>query len=411
MAKRHIRTCEPAWHRLRRKARTRARFLISGYLAGAPVNLLRVDRAVALLKQHHSVSVLAQKAELKRRGRPEAMAHAWCDKCQTHRSNRLLYCGQCGSHLEMYAQADSQPPWKSWQPHTSPRRRWQEDWGHDNRTQSPRRRSSPRRTNKDGGGGKQRSGKGQQPASARDKGKGAGERKKAPSIEDLPTAPMLDNIPKPPVATKVEASDDKPSNTSALLAQLMASRESLPPDIQALVDKEVEQDAKASTKQLHRLVSLQGTARRELQSIYKMRDSFLLEWSSYICQLCTLVEKQLADKASTLQELDRAEEAWQTQLAQTTSSLAHASGVAPPSSVDIGEPIDLEVDPEESEQAVAVAAAEASKKRKMLADLELQEKSVSAALAQARTAASESAEALRERTPRRGNKTEGKDFP
>ena len=174
---------------------------------------------------------------------------------------------------------------------------------------------------------------------------------------------------------------------------------------------DMEQDAKANTKQLHRLVSQQGSARRELQSIYKMRDTFLLEWNSYICQLCTLVEKQLQAKAATLQELDQAEEAWQTQLAQATSSIAQASGVVPTPSVETGEPIDLETEQEDAEQAVANAAAEASKKRKMLAELELQEKSISAALAQARTAANESVEALRERTPRRGAKADGKDFP
>ena len=339
------------------------------------------------------------------------MSHAWCGVCHAHRSNRLLYCGQCGTQLSTYTQADSQTPWKSWQPNASPRRRWQDGWPGEVRNQSPRRRSSPRRKQGDTGGKGQRSGKSQPPAAAKGKGKIASGTGPAPSVNDLPDPPSVESIPKPTVAVKSEAIEDRPSGTSALLQQLMASRESLPPDIQALVDKEVEQDAKASTKQLHRLVSQQGSARRELQNVYKMRDAFLLEWSSYISQLCALVEKQLQSKASTLQELDQAEEAWQSQLSQATSSIAHASGVAQPVLVDSGEAIDLETDQEDAEQAVALAAAEASKKRKLLADLELQEQSISAALAQARTAANESVEALRERTPRRGAKTDGKDFP
>ena len=250
----------------------------------------------------------------------------------------------------------------------------------------------------------------QQPA-AKSKGKGSGEKKAVPSTKELPAPPTVDGIAKPTVSVKSEPTEEKSSSSSALLTQLMASRESLPPDIQALVDKEVEMDTKASTKQLHRLVSQQGSARRELQAISKMRDSFLLEWNSYICQLCTMVEQQLQAKAATLQELDQAEEAWRAQLSQATSSIAQASGVAPQSLVDTGEPIDLDTEQEDAEQAVAMAAAEASKKRKMIADLEAQEKSISAALAQARTVATESAEALRERTPRRSSRQEGKDFP
>ena len=411
VAGRHIRTAEPAWHRQRRKARTRARFLISGFLAGAPVNNRRVDLAISLLKKHHSPSTLAWRAERRRQEAPADMAHAWCELCQENRSNRLSYCGQCGTQLQTYTQADSQPPWKSWQAATSPRRRWQEDWGQEGRNQSPRRRPSPRRKGKDGPSGRTRSGKGTQQPAAKSKGKGPGEKKAVPSTKELPAPPTVEGIAKPTVSVKSEPTEEKSSSSSALLTQLMASRESLPPDIQALVDKEVEMDTKASTKQLHRLVSQQGSARRELQAISKMRDSFLLEWNSYICQLCTMVEQQLQAKAATLQELDQAEEAWRAQLSQATSSIAQASGVAPQSLVDTGEPIDLDTEQEDAEQAVAMAAAEASKKRKMIADLEAQEKSISAALAQARTVATESAEALRERTPRRSSRQEGKDFP
>ena len=249
---------------------------------------------------------------------------------------------------------------------------------------------------------------------APDRGKGKGgppDKRTAPTVKDLPKPPELEAIPKPTAAVKAEIIDDKPSSSSTLLSQLVASRESLPPEIQALLDKEVEQDAKASTKQLHRLVSQQGSARRELQSLHKMRDSFLLEWSSYISQLCTLVEQQMQSKAETLMELDQAEEAWRAQMVQATTQIALASGVTPPTVVESGEPIDLEADQEEAEQEVAHAAAEASQKRRKLAELEQQEKSISAALAQAKTAADESAQALRERTPRRGAKTDGKDFP
>ena len=292
----------------------------------------------------------------------------------------------------------------------SPRRRWQEDWPAENRTQSPRRRASPRRKGKDSGLHAQKGGKGQPSVSDRGKGKGvAPEKRTAPTVKDLPKPPEVHSIPRPTSAVKSEATEERPSGASALLSQLVASRESLPREVQALVDKEMKQDAKANTKQLHRLVSQQGSARRELQSIYKMR-AFLLEWTSYICQLCTLVEKQLQAKAATLQELDQAEEAWQTQLAQATSSIAQASGVVPTPSVETGEPIDLETEQEDAEQAVANAAAEASKKHKMLAELELQEKSISAALAQARTAANESVEALRQRTPTKGAKADGKVF-
>ena len=412
MAKCHIRQAEPAWHRSLRKRRTHARFLLSGFLAGAQIQRTRVLKAITVLRQHHTPSLIAQKAALHLEQTAATMTHAWCDICQEHRSNRLQFCGKCGTHLQVYAQPDNQPPWKGWQTHPSPRRRWQEEWTADGRTQSPRRRASPRRKGRDGGASGQKGGKGLPSASDRGRGKGSqSDRRTAPTVQDLPKPPELEVIPKPGPTVKAEIVDEKPSSSSTLLSQLVASREALPPEIQALLDKEVEQDAKASTKQLHRLVSQQGSARRELQSLHKMRDSFLLEWSSYISQLCTLVEQQMQSKAETLMELDQAEEAWRTQMAQATNQIALASGVAPPTVVESGEPIDLETDQEEAEQEVARAAAVASKKRRMLAELEQQEKSISAALAQAKTAADESAQALRERTPRRGAKTDGKDFP
>ena len=411
VAGRHIRTAEPAWHRQRRKARTRARFLISGFLAGAPVNNRRVDLAISLLKKHHSPSTLAWRAERRRQEAPADMAHAWCELCQENRSNRLSYCGQCGTQLQTYTQADSQPPWKSWQAATSPRRRWQEDWGQEGRNQSPRRRPLPRRKGKDGPSGRTRSGKGTQQPAAKSKGKGPGEKKAVPSTKELPAPPTVEGIAKPTASVKSEPTEEKSSSSSALLAQLMASRESLPPDIQALVDKEVEMDTKASTKQLHRLVSQQGSARRELQAISKMRDSFLLVWNSYICQLCTMVEQQLQAKAATLQELDQAEEL------QICYHLALLRGFRCSHCHSLFGIFLLRVQVyrlARVDQRLGGDSACLSNRRSRLRQLRppgAQEKSISAALAQARTVATESAEALRERTPRRSSRQEGKDFP
>ena len=53
VARRHIRQVEPSWHRLLRKRRTRAKFLLSGYLAGARIQQARILRAIAVLRQHH----------------------------------------------------------------------------------------------------------------------------------------------------------------------------------------------------------------------------------------------------------------------------------------------------------------------------------------------------------------------
>ena len=90
---------------------------------------------------------------------------------------------------------------------------------------------------------------------------------------------------------KTEAIEERSQGMSALLAQLASSRDSLPPELQQLVDKELEQDSRMTTKVLRRQVTLQGQARKELSSLGKAREQFLAEWAQYIADLFGLLEK------------------------------------------------------------------------------------------------------------------------
>ena len=292
---------------------------VSGYLAGAPVNGTRVARASGELKQHHNYSALAQQVALQLSSSATVMAHAWCDTCQENCSNRLQCCGKCGTQLQVYTQQDSQPPWRPYQSNSSPRRRWQADWTIDVRTQSPRRRASPRRRGKEGGALGKSGHKGQPHTPGQGKGKGdaADKSRQVPKVQDLPQPPSVTTPAKASATVKTETMEERSQGMSGLLTQLASSRDSLPPELQQLVDKELEQDSRATTKGLRRLVTLQGQARKELSSLGKAREQFLAEWAQHIADLCALLENESKDER--LKQLDAAEETWQQQLNQATA--------------------------------------------------------------------------------------------
>ncbi|CAE7380509.1 unnamed protein product, partial [Symbiodinium necroappetens] len=139
--------------------------------------------------------------------------------------------------------------------------------------------------------------------------------------------------------------------------------ENTPAEISRLLGDYQEDAHRATGKVLHKLVSKQQEARRGLSKTRADRATFDGAWATYLNHMAQLLEQQLTDRVSTLRQFDQAEEAWKTQLDDTTAELArHAAtqqDVAEPQ-----EPIDIDAEMEQQEkqeQAVAEAAQEEAK--------------------------------------------------
>eukprot|EP00439_Symbiodinium_sp_Y106_P076334 s317_g15.t1 len=197
----------------------------------------------------------------------------------------------------------------------------QEPWNwQDNRGLSPRRRpKSPRKRGPAGkAGGKGEGAKG--PPSAT----GVGDTTAAP--RELPAAPVP-AIPPPP---REVASSSTTAASEQLLQQIMGalsrSREELPPQLRALLDEHTGEDHKSAGKVMHRLVSAQTTARRELDQVRAARRDFLAQWTKYTTKLCHTWQQQMTEKTRAMQEFDDTEEKWSQQLQGTSRELSKLNG-------------------------------------------------------------------------------------
>ena len=141
---------------------------------------------------------------------------------------------------------------------------------------------------------------------------------------------------------KVDAPEERSPSMTALIAQLASSRKSLPPEIQQLVERELEQA-------LYKLVSLQGQARQVLHTVGRAREQFLADWAQYLTDVCALIETQFRLKSEHLQQLDAPEET----IAAESGDIASATAATASSEA----PIDLisEIDSKEDSSRKAMS--------------------------------------------------------
>ena len=301
---------EPAWHRRGRRARTRARTLVRAVDSGwtyAPGR--RVQAARQLLQAHHSAM---------------ATTAAWqCQTCRQTVRGTFAYCPGCGQHWSTNPSYSGKPQSSPWPQKRNAAWSQQEPWNwQDNRGLSPRRRpKSPRKrgpAGKAGGKGDPKGAKG--PPSAT----GVGDTTAAP--RELPAAPVP-AIPPPP---REVASSSTTAASEQLLQQIMGalsrSREELPPQLRALLDEHTGEDHKSAGKVMHRLVSAQTTARRELDQVRAARRDFLAQWTKYTTKLCHTWQQQMTEKTRAMQEFDDTEEKWSQQLQGTSRELSKLNG-------------------------------------------------------------------------------------
>ena len=163
------------------------------------------------------------------------------------------------------------------------------------------------------------------------------------------------------------------------------------------------------TKQLHKLVSLQSQAKKELAEVKRARSQFISEWTMYLRQLTTLLEEQMAKKNTALASLADTEERWMQQLQTSSREIQKQSGRGL-DTVDV-DSSDAEHDMDMQDSQVAEAAASEAQRQAVTARSLKQESALMEALRQASKAAAEHEEEYRERTPRRrsGSKAPGDD--
>ena len=274
---------ESSAHRRLRRSRTRSRTLLRNCSAGLQVPQEQVERAIGVLVDHLSNSGLPQQALcIMNQG-----SMSWyCTHCKQWCKSTAVYCGSCGAH---WTTVQGQPaPWNS--------------AGWIQRSESPRRRNSPRRRQQNwgdaaqrnwsnhGGGGKGGSGAWQGP---KGKGKAQPPTYQGPTWES-PTPPWLS----PGSAASQIANAGTPSASDGVQVQELVgalksayANAAMPPEIAEMVAKAEGCATKQQTKDLHYCTSQLGAARKQLQSVRATMLSQEAAWATFLQNTAEAVEK------------------------------------------------------------------------------------------------------------------------
>ena len=176
-------------------------------------------------------------------------------------------------------------------------------------TQSPRPR---RRGDQNGRGQGPKGGKGAKAGGKEQQGKaqvGKGEAPAAPGTDQLPKPPTV-AVPQPVKVQATPSAGPTPERVQldAILQSLMAAKLPIPPETQALVDQMRRDDIHLNSRSIHRAVSAQTTARKELGNIRTLRANYLQEWAGYITSVTELLDRQIAEQQQLVSDLDDREQ-------------------------------------------------------------------------------------------------------
>ena len=277
-----------------------------------------------VLEGHHSRSVLPGRARRRLASLAGAMSRNnagwWCEECRRSVKASANFCPTCGS-----AWGQTANTYASRQAWGDPRD-WTAGWkqtpasGWQQRPKSPRKRSPGRHK---GGKGKDATQPDGTQGKGKDKGKPASPAQ-APTLESLPAPPTLPvgaDKPGPPAPIPTEVSPEKAAYQQ-LLQLLAGQKESLPENVKQLVEQQSLAASQDNAKYLHKTVTAQAAARRELQKTRNARSSYMQAWSAYIGQLGTLLEEQIKTQQEQLELLDAQEMQWTGSLQEASATLA-----------------------------------------------------------------------------------------
>ena len=165
------------------------------------------------------------------------------------------------------------------------------------RPPSPRRRQRdqgrqmPRPPSTQRGKGKE---KGKTKAKSKDKGKQSA----------LPEPPAAPTLSPPSVVQSGAAQSD--SKHAEMLHALLAHKDSLPENIQHLLSQQMDADM-AAGKALQKHVKSQTSKAKQLATLRGQRAAYVQEWDRYVQTLNETLQKQMAERETTLAEFAKTE--------------------------------------------------------------------------------------------------------
>ena len=279
------------------------------------------------------------------------------------------YCGVCGKSWHLCADPTFGTDTTSRQVQWSYTAGWEADQEWDNMdwnsqdqsqaswTKSPRRRQTPRRRSNRRTGPKTDAVNGQ---AGKGKGKDHGVTPPLgppalPSLSpaETPWLTPLMAVPPPIGNPPAQSAEDKQMKT--IMTMLKKHNDTLPPELQALVNDALIKDGQIETKQLHSAVAAHGRARRDLQQAQLAHFHLHSAWRGFLTQAVSQwksYSEQFADQEKQL--TDRVQKAAEA-LAQAKETLAKTKSLA---GVENREEAMSEDDTEKAAKEVNITAAD-----------------------------------------------------
>ena len=103
----------------------------------------------------------------------------------------------------------------------------------------------------------------------------------------------------------------------------------IPAETQQLLDQLRQEDAQSHAKAMHKVISVQASARKELTTVRTLRAGYLQEWAKYIESVTDLLQKQITEQQATLTELDVREQSAMDAWAKTKADLSRLAAESP----------------------------------------------------------------------------------
>ena len=209
---------------------------------------------------------------------------------------------------------------------------WKEEWWPEARSPRQRANQSPRRG---GGKGKKGGKEGLGKSKAAGPGKPDQSMAKPPTLDVVPAAPTAPTLvnPKPGQLADTGPSADR-IQLEALLGALAGSSATLPPAAQQMIATLQENTAQSEARVMHKAVTEQARARQALTRVQAQRTAYLAAWHTYLGQLASLLESQLAEQSTVLENFDNSELMWTQADQGATQQLARLAGKEPPEAAD-----------------------------------------------------------------------------
>ncbi|CAE7327367.1 unnamed protein product [Symbiodinium sp. KB8] len=153
-------------------------------------------------------------------------------------------------------------------------------------------------------------------------------------------APLLEALPPPPTATAIAAPKGAPASSSttpspekqqldAIFKILRSSRDSIPMEAQNLLDQFQQDQTQQEARSMHKAVSQQSAAKKEIEKIRAARSQYMQQWAQYIQGLADLLQRQVTEQETVLAAYDDKEAQWMGALTKATADLKQMTSTNP----------------------------------------------------------------------------------